>query len=97
MSDENEKYSVKGKVAVISGGSRGIGKAVALKLASEGCNIAILAKTDTPHPDLAGTIHETADDIKKLGADALAVKCDIRHEEQVDKAIQRSHSAFRTY
>ena len=62
--------SLKNKTALITGGSRGIGKAIAERLAKEGCNIAIAAKTTEPHPKLEGTIYTAAKDIEALG-----VKC----------------------
>lgn len=77
----------KGKNAVITGGSRGIGLSIAKKLASEGCNIAILAKTDIPHPKLPGTIFTAAKEIEQLGTKVLPIKTDIRFDDQVDSAI----------
>ncbi|MEM6603560.1 MAG: SDR family oxidoreductase [Pseudomonadota bacterium] len=95
MSDETtSKYSVKDKVAIVSGSSRGIGKEVALKLAEEGCHVAILAKTDKPHPTLEGTIHMTAEAVQKNGVEALPIVCDIRYEEQIDKAINQIIAKF---
>jgi len=79
--------NLKGKTIVISGASRGIGLAMAKRFAKDGANIAILAKTDTPHPRLPGTIHTAAEEIRKLGGNALPIKCDIRFEDQAQSAI----------
>ena len=78
----------KNKNVVITGGSRGIGLSIAKKLASCGANIAILAKTDIPHPKLPGTIFTAAKEIEKLGVKALPIKTDIRFDVQVEDAIE---------
>jgi len=79
----------KNKNVVITGGSRGIGLSIAKKLASNGSNIAILAKTDIPHPKLPGTIFSAAKEIEKFGVKALPIKTDIRFDDQVEKAINK--------
>jgi citronellol/citronellal dehydrogenase len=86
--------SLSGKTAFITGASRGIGRAIALRLAKEGCNIVIAAKSNDPHPKLAGTIHSVADEVKALGADALAVMCDVRQEEGVQAAVEAAVTRF---
>jgi citronellol/citronellal dehydrogenase len=73
---------------VITGGSRGIGRAIALRLAREGANIAILAKTATPHPKLEGTIYTVADEINAAGGKAFPFAVDIREEDTLQSAIQ---------
>lgn len=83
-----------GKRIVISGGSRGIGEAMALRAARDGASIAILAKTDEPHPKLPGTIHTVSKQIEEAGGKALPIKCDIRHEEEVTQAIDQVVDAF---
>lgn len=79
---------------MISGGSRGIGKAIALKLAAAGANIAIAAKTTEPHPKLEGTIFSAAEEIEKLGVKALPLACDIRDEEQISAAVEQTVGTF---
>lgn len=85
---------LKGKRIVISGGSRGIGEAIARRAAMDGASIAILAKTDEAHPKLPGTIYTTAAAIEELGGKALPIKCDIRFEDQVQAAIEQVVSVF---
>ena len=83
-----------GKTLFITGGSRGIGKAIALRAARDGARIVIAAKTDQPHPKLPGTIHTAAQEIAAAGGKALAVACDIRFEDQVVRAVERAVAAF---
>lgn len=85
---------LKGKTLFITGASRGIGLAIALKAARDGANIAIAAKTDQPHPKLEGTIHTAAIEIEKAGGRALPLICDVRDEAQVSEAIEKCASAF---
>lgn len=83
-----------GKTLFISGGSRGIGLAIALRAAKDGANIAIAAKTADPHPTLPGTIHSAAEAIRAAGGQALPLLCDIRDEGQVEKAVEQTAAAF---
>jgi citronellol/citronellal dehydrogenase len=80
----------KGKTIFITGASRGIGKAIALKLAAEGANIIIAAKSTSENPKLGGTIFSAAKEIEDAGGSALAVQCDIRNEEQVQEAVDKA-------
>ena len=85
---------MKGKTAFISGASRGIGKAIALRLAEAGANIIIAAKTVEPHPRLEGTIYTAAEEIEKAGGRALPVQVDIRSEENVQEALEKGADYF---
>ena len=86
--------SLKGKTLFISGGSRGIGLAIALRAARDGANVTIAAKTAEPHPKLPGTIYTAAEEIEKAGGKALPVICDIRDEAQVADAVAKTVETF---
>jgi len=86
--------SLKGKTLFITGASRGIGLAIALRAAKDGANIAIAAKTDAPHPKLKGTIHSAAGEIEKAGGKALAIVCNVREEASVKAAIDKAAAHF---
>ncbi len=86
--------SLVGKRLFITGASRGIGLAIALRAARDGARIAIAAKSAEPHPKLPGTIHTAAEDIRAAGGEALALQCDIRHEEEVEAAVAATVEAF---
>ena len=83
-----------GRRVLISGGSRGIGLAIAKKLARDGAKIAIMAKTSEPHPVLPGTIHSAAEEIVAEGGTALPIVTDIRFEDQVNKAVEETVKKF---
>ncbi|MEE2786136.1 MAG: SDR family NAD(P)-dependent oxidoreductase, partial [Myxococcota bacterium] len=86
--------TLKGKTLFITGASRGIGKASALRAARDGANIAIAAKTAEPHPRLPGTVFSAAEDIEKAGGNALPLIIDIRHEEAVVAGVQQTVERF---
>ncbi|RYE21602.1 MAG: NAD(P)-dependent oxidoreductase [Sphingobacteriales bacterium] len=86
--------SFENKTIFITGASRGIGKAIALKLAQHGANIVVVAKSVKEDPRLGGTIYSAAEEIQAAGGKALAVQCDIRDEEQVIRAVQEAISVF---
>ena len=86
--------SLKGKTLFITGASRGIGLAIALRAARDGANIAIAAKTETPHPKLEGTIHTAAEQIEKAGGRALPLVVDVRDEATVRSAIDATAKKF---
>ena len=83
-----------GRVAFITGGSRGIGKALALRLAREGADVAIAAKTEQSTEKLPGTIHETAELVRAEGRRALPIVCDVRDEKSVEAAIAKTADTF---
>jgi citronellol/citronellal dehydrogenase len=86
--------SLKGKTLFITGGSRGIGLAIALKAAADGANVAIAAKTVEPHPKLEGTIHTAAAEIEKAGGRALPLAVDVRDEAAVKAALDETAARF---
>ena len=85
---------LKGRTLFVSGGSRGIGLAIALRAAQDGANVIIAAKTAEPHPKLPGTIYTAAEEIEEAGGKALAIQCDIRSEEQVVEAVEKGADHF---
>jgi citronellol/citronellal dehydrogenase len=82
------------KTVIMSGGSRGIGLAIAVRAARDGANVALLAKTDQPNPKLPGTIHTAAEEIEKAGGKALPIVGDVRDDESVTDAVRRAVEAF---
>ncbi|MBA2524055.1 MAG: NAD(P)-dependent oxidoreductase [Solirubrobacterales bacterium] len=88
------KAGLEGKTLLISGGSRGIGLAIALRAARDGANVALIAKTDHPHPKLEGTVHTAAEQIEAAGGRALPIVGDVRDEESVVGAVAATVDAF---
>ena len=86
--------SLKGRTLFITGASRGIGRAIALRAAKDGANIAVIAKTATPHPNLPGTIHSVAEEINAAGGKALPLAVDIRDEDAVAAAVEKTAQEF---
>ncbi len=86
--------TLKGKTLFITGASRGIGLAIGLRAARDGANVAIAAKTAEPHPKLEGTIYTAAEEIEKAGGKALPLICDIRFEDQVAAAVDKTVETF---
>jgi citronellol/citronellal dehydrogenase len=83
-----------GKRIFITGGSRGIGLAIAMRAAADGASVAIAAKTSDPNPKLPGTIHTAAAEIEAAGGKALAIQCDLRDELQIEAAVNQAAEAF---
>ncbi|WP_462418615.1 SDR family oxidoreductase [Kytococcus sp. Marseille-QA3725] len=86
--------TLQGRTLLMSGGSRGIGLAIALRAAQDGANVALLAKTDQPHPALQGTIHTAAEEIEQAGGTALPIVGDVRSEESVRGAVAATVERF---
>jgi citronellol/citronellal dehydrogenase len=86
--------NLKDKRIFITGGSRGIGLAIALKAAADGAKIAIAAKTTDPHPKLPGTIFSAAKEIEAVGGQALPIQCDLRDEDQIASSVARAAAEF---
>ena len=86
--------SLAGKKIFVTGGSRGIGLAIAIRAAKDGAMIAIAAKTNEPNPKLPGTIHTAASEITAAGGKALAIQCDLRDENQISAAVDRAAKEF---
>ena len=86
--------NLKGKTLFITGASRGIGKAIALRAAHDGANIAVVAKTKEPHPKLPGTVYTSVEDIESAGGNAIPCITDIRFEDQVQAAIDMTLDNF---
>lgn len=86
--------SLQGKRIFITGGSRGIGLAIALRAAQDGASVAIAAKTSEPNPKLPGTIHTAAEEIRAAGGKALPIQCDLRDENQIATAVAQAASEF---
>src|SRR4249919_2173362 len=86
--------SLSGKTLFISGASRGIGLAIALRAARDGANVALIAKTAEPHPKLPGTVYTAAQEIEDAGGQALPIVGDIRDDAQVHDAVARTVKRF---
>lgn len=86
--------SLRGKTIFITGASRGIGRAIALRCARDGANVVLASKTSDPHPKLAGTIHSVAAEVEAAGGKALPVQLDVRFEDQVQQAVESTVKTF---
>lgn len=92
--DHGMTNTLRGKSLFITGASRGIGKAIALRAAADGANVAVVAKTVEPHPRLPGTVYSAVADIEAVGGKGLACVADIRFEEQLHTAVEQTVAAF---
>ena len=86
--------ALQGRTVFITGASRGIGRAIALRCAGDGANVVVTAKTGTPHPRLPGTIHETAREVEAAGGRALAIQLDVRDDAAIAAAVQQAAAHF---
>jgi citronellol/citronellal dehydrogenase len=86
--------ALENRTVIMSGGSRGIGLAIAKRVAREGARVALIAKTDQPHPKLEGTIHTAAEEIEAAGGEALAIVGDVRDDERVNAAVAEAVERF---
>ncbi|MEX1220274.1 MAG: NAD(P)-dependent oxidoreductase [Solirubrobacterales bacterium] len=94
MNDKRRSRDLSGKTMIISGGSRGIGLAIALRAAADGANVALLAKTAEPHPKLEGTVFTAAREIEDAGGSALPVVGDVRNDEDIASAVSQTLERF---
>ncbi len=88
------RHDLSGRTIIMSGGSRGIGLAIALRAARDGANVAILAKTADPHPRLPGTVYTAAHEIERSGGNALPIVGDVRNDDVVVAAVERTVAQF---
>ena len=86
--------TLRGKTVLVTGASRGIGRAIALRAAADGANVVLAAKTAEPRPDLPGTIHSVAEEVRSAGGRALPCELDVRSEEQIERAVAAAVDAF---
>jgi citronellol/citronellal dehydrogenase len=88
--------TLKDRVVMVSGASRGIGREIAIRVAADGAKVVLLAKTDIVNPKIAGTLPETADAVRAAGGEALALVCDVRDADSVARAVASAAAAFGT-
>lgn len=91
---KDQTRTLRGRTILMSGGSRGIGLAIALRAAADGANVAMLAKTDTPHPKLPGTVHTAAEEVRAAGGGALAIVGDVRSDDDIARAVAATVEKF---
>lgn len=89
-----QSQALRGRTILMSGGSRGIGLAIAVRAAAEGANVAMLAKTDRPHPKLPGTVHTAVEEVRSAGGRGLAIVGDVRNDEDIERAVRETMQEF---
>ena len=92
--DSPDRRTLKDRVVVVTGASRGIGREIAVCAGAEGAKVALIAKTETPNPKIAGTLAQTADAVREAGGQPLVLPCDIRDSESVAAAVAKAVDAF---
>jgi citronellol/citronellal dehydrogenase len=92
--DHGSEKILSGRVAIITGASRGIGRALALRFAQAGANVVIAAKSEESTEKLPGSIHSVADEVRALGVEALPVRCDVRSEEDIQNMVDKTVKEF---
>uniref|UniRef100_A0A7S4M7Y5 Uncharacterized protein n=1 Tax=Vannella robusta TaxID=1487602 RepID=A0A7S4M7Y5_9EUKA len=85
---------LKGRVAIVTGASRGIGREICLSLAREGCKVVAAAKTVEERPNLPGTVYSVAKEVEELGGEALPIQCDVRNDQSVERMIDETLKKF---
>ncbi len=96
MSEKRLDADLSGKTTIVTGGSRGIGKAISLALAEAGANVVIAARSEEESPSLPGTIYETAEEIKNLGGRALPIRCDVTIADNIQDMVEKTMSTYGT-
>jgi citronellol/citronellal dehydrogenase len=91
-----EEEKLEGKVAIVTGASRGIGKKIAIELAKRGVKVCVAAKSEQGTEKLPGSIYDTVEEIKKIGGEAIAVKTDVRFEDDIKRMVEETVSKFGT-
>lgn len=94
MTTAGKSPTLAGRTMIMSGGSRGIGRAIALRAARDGANVVLLAKTDAPNPKLPGTVHDAVEEIRAVGGQGLAVVGDVRDDDDVAHAVEAAVREF---
>jgi len=94
MTEEHLNVDLSGKTAIVTGGSRGIGKAISLALAQAGANVVIAARSEEESPNPPGTIYKTAEEIQNLGGKAIAVRCDVTEGDEVKNMVEQAMATY---
>lgn len=96
MSEERLEVDLSGKTAIVTGGSRGIGKAISLALSQAGASVVIAARTEEESASLPGTIHKTAEEIRELGGQVLPIRCDVTNADDIQRMVEKTIEIYGT-